>query len=793
MDREEGRAQDRRAVNREILEQVGFVRALARALVEDPHLAEDLAQEACLKALQSPPRDPGALRGWFARVLRNLAFKNFRARDRRTRREKRAARPEAGSEDPVLLEEKKEILRRVSQAVLDLPRAYQEAVFLRFYEGLSQKDAAQRLGIPLETFRTRQKRALEKLRTRLDRECPGGRKAWLTAILPLAAGKGPHPARISPSLSFPGGILVSTAGKTLLFAGLPALLLLGLSFLVFGGRTGPVPPAEKKKPLLAATHPLPGKPPASSPKRKDLAAFRVQGRVTDPTGRPLEGIRISGLWLEKGHIHKTRTRTAQDGTYALIFPSAVNAWIRLFSRTWGTSTLEGMTRRVRVPARGVDFRLFPRPSAVLVVRIQDRRTGVFLSSFKYTLVLRRPVLSPLGEVGMGDTPVEANQTAQGPVLKKVLLLPPGVRTAQVQVVTHWARRWVELEAGKTTEVTLQAEVKALEGVVTDTEGRPLEGAIVFCGSPMLLRGNEPFKPLDPRRIGRIQGVVKTGSDGRFRLVAAGPLVTAWRPGYSPVTRTIGDAARLVLPGLGSIEGVLLDERGEPRPGVSLLLDRDRQTRTGRRGRFRFEEVEAGVRGISLPGKELGGGRRESPGKYWGVLVKPGAPTKVTLGPGIETVEVHILSSGGKPFLAPMKGYLVGLDRTFTFPLSFTAREGTFMVHRILPGRYYLLSKEGRGLLEIRGPKAQVRLGGADLTVLAKPTLTLGLYPEKAHELLRLTCLRAARFFRSRAKGDGRLLFKGLPPGSYLLSTPNETRRRRVEVKGSGTLVDCRDW
>ncbi len=779
-------------MRREILEQVEFVRALARALVEDPHLAEDLAQEACLKALQFPPRDAGALRGWFARVVRNLALRDFRARKRRARREERAARPEAASRDPLLLEEKKEILRRVSQAVLDLPGLYQEALFLRFYEGLSQEDAARRLGIPLETFRTRQKRALEKLKSRLDREYPGGRKSWLTALLPLAAGKGPESAGLLSSLSFPGGVLVSTAGKTLLFAAFPALLLLGLAFLVLGGETPPAPRAQKKNPLLAAVHAVPRKP-GPQPPRKDLAPFRVLGRVTDQAGRPLEGIRLSGRWLEDQRVRRIRARTGKDGTYALVFPRSVNAWIRLFSNHWGTPTLEGMTRRVRVPAKGVDFRLSPLPSAALVVRVRDKRTGIYLSSFKYTLVYRRPVLSPLGKFGIGDTPVDVGKTAPGPVLKKVFRLPPGVGTVQVQVVTHWARRWVELHAGKTTEVTLEADVKEIEGVVTDRKGRPLEGATVFCGSSMDLRGNDPFKPLDPRRIERIPGIVKTGPGGRFRLETSGPLVTAWHPGYTPVTRTIGEAANLVLPGLGSIEGVLLDQEGRPRPGVSLLLDRTRETRTDKEGRFRWKEVEAGIRGICLPGKDLGGGRRGRPDRYWGVLVKPGIPTRITLSPGIPRVEIRILSADGKPFLAPLKGILVGLDKTFTSLPGFRAMEGSFRVERILPGRYYLLAKEGRGVVEIRGPKAEVRLGSADLTVLAPPGLTLGLYPEKANDLLRVICLRAAKLFHSRPKGDGRLIFSGLPPGTYILSTPWEKKRRPVEVKGPGTLVDCRDW
>src|SRR5687768_3275402 len=55
-----------------LLEQTAWIRALARSLVADAHLAEDLAQDACVAALERPPADAGNLRGWLAAVVRNL-------------------------------------------------------------------------------------------------------------------------------------------------------------------------------------------------------------------------------------------------------------------------------------------------------------------------------------------------------------------------------------------------------------------------------------------------------------------------------------------------------------------------------------------------------------------------------------------------------------------------------------------------------------------------------------------------------------------------------------------------
>ncbi|MEO6711221.1 MAG: sigma factor, partial [Planctomycetota bacterium] len=92
-----------------ILQHAQFVRSLARQLLGgDEHEADDLAQEALLRYVQSPPRNPLDPRAWFARVLRNLAHNQRRGRSSRALREQRAARseitpPEDESADTAIL------------------------------------------------------------------------------------------------------------------------------------------------------------------------------------------------------------------------------------------------------------------------------------------------------------------------------------------------------------------------------------------------------------------------------------------------------------------------------------------------------------------------------------------------------------------------------------------------------------------------------------------------------------------------------------------------------------------
>ena len=61
-----------------------FVRNLAHRLVQDPHLADDVAQEACLIALEKGPRSKDLWRPWIRRVVENL-LQPAQARDHKDR------------------------------------------------------------------------------------------------------------------------------------------------------------------------------------------------------------------------------------------------------------------------------------------------------------------------------------------------------------------------------------------------------------------------------------------------------------------------------------------------------------------------------------------------------------------------------------------------------------------------------------------------------------------------------------------------------------------------------------
>ncbi len=151
-------------------EHASSLRGLARRLLGDAHAAEDVVQETWITALERPPRTLERFGSWLRAVARGLALRRLRGEDRRRRREQRGARAEAG--DPAdETAERRQALRRLTDAVLSLDEPYQTAILLRFFDDLPPRAIAERLGVPVATVKSRLARGLERLRARLAAEC----------------------------------------------------------------------------------------------------------------------------------------------------------------------------------------------------------------------------------------------------------------------------------------------------------------------------------------------------------------------------------------------------------------------------------------------------------------------------------------------------------------------------------------------------------------------------------------------------------------------------------------------
>src|SRR4029079_7729869 len=168
----------------ELMGDIAWVRRLARALVKDPTVPDDVAQDAWLLATQHPPSDTRPLRPWLRRVVLNVVRMRHRAASRREARE--AAVVPGNAPTPADLVERVELQRAVADEVLALAEPYRSTVLLHFVEGLSSAQIARRLAIPDSTVRRRLKGAIDQLRELLQARSDGPKSGWLAALIPFA-------------------------------------------------------------------------------------------------------------------------------------------------------------------------------------------------------------------------------------------------------------------------------------------------------------------------------------------------------------------------------------------------------------------------------------------------------------------------------------------------------------------------------------------------------------------------------------------------------------------------------
>ncbi len=139
---------------------------IAFAWCHDRHLADDLVQQALLKALQKRTqlKDPAAIDGWLYRILANC-LRDFYRRYRETEEFDSARGPQ--TESALQAAEREDVVAQVRRAVASLPLAQRQVITLIDLEGSSYNDVAVALDIPLGTVMSRLCRARRALKDRL--------------------------------------------------------------------------------------------------------------------------------------------------------------------------------------------------------------------------------------------------------------------------------------------------------------------------------------------------------------------------------------------------------------------------------------------------------------------------------------------------------------------------------------------------------------------------------------------------------------------------------------------------
>lgn len=332
-----------------LLDEVGWVRALAARLAEDTARAEDLAQRTLVAALERRPGGDRPLRPWLARVLRRLARHERRGDARRLARERLAARGEVTQHEPSALLEQLEEQQRLARSVAALPEPYRTVILRRYYRGETPAEIAAATGRSAATVRSQAARGLEQLRGALEERVDGDRRAALAVLGVAAAADAGSTSPVSASL---GTLTMATTTKALAAAALIAATVLVARSLDPGGPETPGEPA-----LAASADPdgsesgradaptpdaalvarsgveLPehGGSEAGAPTDIDdgtreappVDATRVGARAVDASGRPLVEARLRLVDLDGTPRPNSPSQpSGADGRTELTLPSA---------------------------------------------------------------------------------------------------------------------------------------------------------------------------------------------------------------------------------------------------------------------------------------------------------------------------------------------------------------------------------------------------------------------------------------------------------------------------------------
>ena len=141
-----------------------------RSRVRDDSEAEDILQEVFIRVHRSLCCQPewNKPESWFYQIARNLIIDHYRKR-RETLTIPENLPAEPNSYVPDHPEEDPEAVLALSlrEIINELPETYRQALILTEFQGLSQKQLAERLGISLSGAKSRVQRARAKLRDML--------------------------------------------------------------------------------------------------------------------------------------------------------------------------------------------------------------------------------------------------------------------------------------------------------------------------------------------------------------------------------------------------------------------------------------------------------------------------------------------------------------------------------------------------------------------------------------------------------------------------------------------------
>ncbi len=170
-----GNADDQARFRAVVMPHLGDAYALARWIVGNPTDAEDVVQDACLRAFRGIGGFAGGnARAWLLTITRHAAF-TWLGKNRSAvvvgvddlegveRRELEQGMPMEAGETPEAALIAKADAQRLEAAIAQLPVPFREALVLRDVQGLEYREIAQVINAPIGTVMSRLARARNRV------------------------------------------------------------------------------------------------------------------------------------------------------------------------------------------------------------------------------------------------------------------------------------------------------------------------------------------------------------------------------------------------------------------------------------------------------------------------------------------------------------------------------------------------------------------------------------------------------------------------------------------------------
>jgi RNA polymerase sigma-70 factor, ECF subfamily len=158
---------------RQVLPHLDAAYNLARFLMRNDRDAEDIVQEAALRAFRFFDSFRGEnSRAWFLSIVRNTAFsalKRNRMNDETVEFDEELHGSQIPALDAGIALDRAQDQQTVRAAIEQLPPEFREAITLRELEGMSYKEIADVAGVPIGTIMSRLARARRQLQVLLTK------------------------------------------------------------------------------------------------------------------------------------------------------------------------------------------------------------------------------------------------------------------------------------------------------------------------------------------------------------------------------------------------------------------------------------------------------------------------------------------------------------------------------------------------------------------------------------------------------------------------------------------------